>query len=309
MSNKVYYSLDQFQQDVMELAGKIEFANRRMVGAHIAYSSIYGVPQGGIPVAMELSRQMNIPLVDKDPDGDCLIVDDIVDSGATRAKFDGKDFACLHVKPHTKAMPDFFVHETSDWIVYWWEGDETKSIEDAVIRMLEFIGEDPNREGLAETPKRVVRAWEEIYAGYNKDPKEIVKTFATDGYDQLVLIKDIEVYSMCEHHMLPFIGKAHVAYIPNGSLIGSSKLARLVEIYARRLQIQERLAHQVTEALVEMIKPVGAACIIEAEHLCMRMRGISKQNSIMITSSLVGRFLEDTDMGRAARAELMGLIK
>ena len=291
--------------DVVKLAELICKSNKEIPG----YDTIYGVPQGGVPLAMALSNELQIPLIDKDPNGDCLIVDDIVDSGSTRAQFEGKDFACLHVKPHTKARPDFFLHETSDWIVYWWEGDQEKSIADAVIRTLEYIGEDPNREGLKETPKRVIKAWDEIFAGYKKDPKEIVKIFSADGYDEIVLIKDIEVYSMCEHHMLPFFGRAHVGYIPNGKLIGASKLARLVEIYSRRLQIQERLTDQITDTLMELIQPTGAGCVIEADHLCMRMRGVSKQNSVMVTSCLKGRFLEDSDKGRAARAELMGLMR
>lgn len=179
------------------------------------------------------------------------------------------------------------------------------SIQQTIVRQLEYIGEDPNREGLKETPNRSVQAWGEIFAGYQKDPANLLTTFNTDGYDQMILSRDIEVYSMCEHHILPFFGKAHVAYIPGERIIGISKLARLVDIYARRLQIQERLGEQVTSAMMEHLKPKGAACIIEAQHLCMMMRGVGKQNSVMITSSLKGMFLENS----FARNELLQLIR
>lgn len=175
-----------------------------------------------------------------------------------------------------------------------------------LIRILSHLGEDPEREGLRDTPKRVIKSWREIYAGYTQDPASIFTTFTeVEGYQQIVILKNIELYSMCEHHMLPFFGKVHVAYLPKGKVVGISKLARIVDIYGRRLQIQERLGEQITNSLMENLKPQGAACIIEASHMCMRMRGCSKQNSIMITSSLKGIFLEDA----AVRAELLQLIK
>jgi len=172
---------------------------------------------------------------------------------------------------------------------------------------LEIIGEDPYRQGLKDTPKRVTKMWDEIFSGYDQDPASLLTVFDSDGYDQIVLLKDIELYSMCEHHMLPFFGKAHVAYIPgkNGKVIGISKLARLLDIYAKRLQIQERIGRQVTAALMEHLEAAGAACIIEATHMCMRMRGVEKQNSVMSTSSMKGLFLEHT----STRNELMQLIK
>lgn len=167
------------------------------------------------------------------------------------------------------------------------------------------IGENPDRNGLIDTPKRIVKSWNELYSGYKKEPEDILTVFPSEGYNQIVLLKDIELYSMCEHHMLPFFGKAHVAYIPDKKIIGISKLARLVEIYARRLQIQERIGNQVTAALMEHLQPLGAACIIEATHLCMRMRGVAKQNSVMTTSSLTGVFIKE----KATREELLNLIK
>lgn len=162
-------------------------------------------------------------------------------------------------------------------------------------RMLTLIGEDPSREGLKDTPKRILKSWEELYSGYNKNPEDVLTVFNAEGYNQMIVLKDIELYSTCEHHLLPFYGKAHVAYLPNpnGKIVGISKLARLVDIYARRLQIQERIGEQVTEALMNLLGAQGAACVIEASHMCMRMRGVEKQNSIMVTSSMKGVFLSD----------------
>lgn len=176
--------------------------------------------------------------------------------------------------------------------------------EELVTGLLEFVGEDPDREGLSKTPHRVIKSYSELFRGYSQSPEDIMTTFEADGYDQIVILKNIELYSMCEHHMLPFIGVAHVAYIPNKRVIGISKLARLVDIYSRRLQIQERIGNQVTDALMKYLEPLGAACVIEASHLCMRMRGVGKQNSVMTTSSLRGVFMDKKE----AREELMQLI-
>jgi len=181
-----------------------------------------------------------------------------------------------------------------------------KNSQEALIRQILYeIGEDPDREGLKDTPKRVVKSWQELYSGYSQDPEELFTVFESEGYDQIILLKDIELYSTCEHHMLPFYGKAHVAYIPNDKVIGISKLARIADLYARRLQIQERIGEQVTECLMQHLQPGGAACIIEARHMCMCARGVGKQNSVMTTSSLKGAFFDSQE----ARSELMQLIK
>ena len=186
----------------------------------------------------------------------------------------------------------------------------TMSIENLIYDLLGEIGEDRERQGLKETPTRVRKAYlNELFIGYSQNPADVFKTFDSETYDQMVLLKDIEFYSTCEHHMLPFFGKAHIAYIPDKKIIGISKLARLLEVFSRRLQIQERIGEQVTSALMEYLQPIGAACIIEAAHLCMRMRGIGKQNSVMVTSSLKGNFLQKSGSGYAAREELMRLIK
>lgn len=170
---------------------------------------------------------------------------------------------------------------------------------------IKYIGDDPAREGVMQTPERIIKSWKELYKGYSQDPKDLLTVFDGEGYDQIVLLSDIEMFSTCEHHMLPFYGRAHVAYIPNEKVIGISKLARLLDIYARRLQIQERIGMQVTNALMQYLEPKGAACIIEAKHMCMQIRGVQKQNSIMKTSSMQGVFMKDSK----ARNELLDLIK
>ena len=181
--------------------------------------------------------------------------------------------------------------------------------QDLVKGILEHIEPDQKkglREGLKNTPKRVVESWDEIYSGYDKNPKEILNaTFNGEGYDGIVLLKDIEFYSTCEHHLLAFTGKAHVAYIPTDKLVGISKLARLVEVYAKRLQNQERITTQVADALIDHLKPLGAAVIIEASHSCMGCRGVKKNHAIMTTSAMRGVFFDKAE----ARAELMQLIK
>ncbi len=171
--------------------------------------------------------------------------------------------------------------------------------------MIRLIGDNPEREGLKDTPLRVLKSWREIFAGYQTNPEDLFTTFEEEKFGGLVYLRDIEFYSTCEHHMLPFYGKAFIAYIPDGPVIGVSKLARLLDAFARRLQIQERIAEQVTDELMNRLKPKGAACLIEAKHLCIACRGIQKQSSIMGYNSLKGVFLEDSSMGIAARNELM----
>ena len=163
----------------------------------------------------------------------------------------------------------------------------------SVYEMIRLIGDDPEREGVEETPKRVVKSWETIYGGYRQRPEDVLTSrFNSENYDEMVVLKNIEFFSTCEHHMLPFFGKAHVAYHPNGSVVGISKLARLVEVFSRRLQIQERLTTQIADSLMDIIEPIGCGVVIEAKHFCMISRGVNKQNSIMETSALRGVFKE-----------------
>jgi GTP cyclohydrolase I len=276
------------------------------------YTGVHGVPRGGIYLAIALSRELGIPIIEEgEITRSTLIVDDLIDSGKTREKYLDNDFACLYDKDHSDKFAKTTVGQTvNEWVEFFWEREANEQpAEDAVTRIIEMIGEDPNREGLLETPKRVIKSYETLFSGYKQKPEDIIKTFDADGYDQLVLLKDIEIYSMCEHHILPFVGKAHIAYIPDKKVIGISKLARIADMFARRLQIQERLADNITSTLMEHLKPLGVACVIEAQHLCMRMRGVGKQNSMMVTSSLKGIFLEDNANGHSARNEFMRLIR
>ena len=177
-------------------------------------------------------------------------------------------------------------------------------IERAVREILSAVGEDPDREGLRETPARVARMYAELFAGLHLDPRRHLKKFFTERYDEVVLVRDISFQSMCEHHMLPFLGKAHVAYLPGPRIIGLSKLARVVEEIARRPQVQERMTEQIANLLVEELKVKGVAVIIEAEHTCMTIRGVRKPGSLCITSAMKGHFRT----GSSTRAELMTLI-
>ena len=171
--------------------------------------------------------------------------------------------------------------------------------------ILQSIGEDPAREGLQKTPERVAKALQYLTHGYDLDPAEILKSaLFHENYSQMVVVKDIEVYSLCEHHMLPFFGKAHVAYIPDGRITGLSKIPRVVDAFARRLQVQERLTNQIRDCIHETLRPLGVAVVIEADHLCMRMRGVQKQNSVTTTSAFTGIFLSD----HRSREEFIKLI-
>ncbi|MBL7941401.1 MAG: GTP cyclohydrolase I FolE [Flavobacteriales bacterium] len=172
------------------------------------------------------------------------------------------------------------------------EEQALKDMSDAVSVILKGIGEDPQREGLQKTPERVSKAYQFLTQGYQQDPAEVMRSAVfNEDYREMVLVKDIEVYSLCEHHMLPFFGKAHVAYIPNGKIVGLSKIPRVVDIFARRLQVQERLTEQIRDCIHENLQPLGVAVVIEAQHLCMQMRGVSKQNSVTTTSAFTGEFL------------------
>ena len=179
-------------------------------------------------------------------------------------------------------------------------------MEDNVRQILEQMGEDPGREGLLKTPHRVARAFEYLTKGYAQDPKEVITQamFTEDDYEEMVLVRDIDFYSMCEHHILPFFGKANVAYIPRHHIVGLSKIPRLVEVFSRRLQVQERLTTQIANTIMEELNPLGVGVIIRAEHLCMRMRGVEKQNSIVTTSAMLGAFREQ----QATREEFMTLV-
>jgi len=182
----------------------------------------------------------------------------------------------------------------------------TDKLEATIYSMLEGIGEDPLREGLLKTPERVARSLRFLTGGYSQNPEELLKNAVfTEAYDEMVVVRDIDLFSMCEHHILPFFGKAHVAYIPDGKIVGLSKLARVVEVFARRLQVQERLTQQIRDAIQNVLNPKGVGVVIEARHLCMVMRGVEKLNSVTTTSAMSGQFITS----QSTRNEFLRLIK
>src|SRR6202045_2347398 len=184
--------------------------------------------------------------------------------------------------------------------------EKPESVADMVRRMLQMIGEDPDRDGLRHTPERFEKALRFLTSGYLQDPEKLLNgAMFSVCYDQMVLVKDIEVYSLCEHHMLPFFGKCHVAYIPDKKVVGLSKIPRLVNMFARRLQIQERLTNQIASAIQQEIAPLGVGVVVEARHLCMVMRGVEKQNSQTVTSAMLGAFRENVQ----TREEFLSLIR
>jgi GTP cyclohydrolase I len=175
-----------------------------------------------------------------------------------------------------------------------WDDDKTNNIAERYKEIIDLLGEDIEREGLQDTPVRVAKAMQYLTQGYNHDPVEILKSaMFEEDYQHMVLVKDIDIYSMCEHHMLPFFGKAHIAYIPNGKITGLSKLARVAEAYSRRLQVQERLTVQIRDCIQDTLNPLGVAVVIEAQHMCMQIRGVQKQNSVTTTSAFTGCFLKN----------------
>ena len=181
-----------------------------------------------------------------------------------------------------------------------------KNLAKKISSVLSEIGENPEREGLLKTPERVAKSMDFLTNGYKQDPAEILKSaMFSEDYSQMVLVKDIEIYSLCEHHMLPFFGKAHIAYIPNGHIVGLSKIPKIVDVFARRLQVQERLTDEIKDCLQDTLTPKGVAVVIEAQHLCMQMRGVQKQHSSTTTSAFSGIFLKD----EKTRSEFMNFIK
>jgi GTP cyclohydrolase I len=267
-------------------------------------TSVYGVPRGGVPVAYLLKGLTDCKLV-SDPDGADFIVDDLIDSGATRARYADQVAQFVAMSDHLIPPKD-----PSQWLVFPWEvgpAEADTSADDIVIRLLEYIGEDPAREGLNETPRRVLAAWKEWTSGYGKDPAQVLKQFGdgAERYDEMIVVKDLPFYSVCEHHLIPFFGTASIAYLPERNIVGLSKLGRVLEIYARRLQVQERLTTQVADAIHRSLFPKGVGVLIKARHLCMESRGYARQGHQTITSALLGAFLSDAKV----RAEFLSLVQ
>jgi GTP cyclohydrolase I len=263
---------------------------------------IYGVPRGGVAVAYGLCHALQRKEVDAMPVGHAgdadIIVDDVIDSGATMERHKGKPFYALVDK---RRSPD------ASWEVFPWEDSIEGSAGDIVTRLLQFIGEDPTREGLRETPSRFLRACGEWFAGYRQDPADVFKVFedGAEGCQELVIVNNIPIFSFCEHHIAPIIGVAHVGYIPKGKIVGISKLARLTEIFGRRMQVQERLTNQIADAIVEHLAPIGVGVLIRAKHLCMASRGVKMPDSLTTTSAMRGALMDEP----AARAEFLALCR
>jgi GTP cyclohydrolase I len=257
------------------------------------------------------------PWTDLDASEVHVLVDDLVHSGHTAERYEdatNKPVYPLFTKQHKApwTVRGALCVPPEEWVCFPWErgtlnDSGTDSQHDIFTRLLQFIGEDAKREGLLETPDRASKAWAHWCSGYGKDPASVLKVFE-DGagdYDQVVLVRDIPVYSHCEHHLAPIFGVAHVGYIPNGKIVGLSKLNRLVDLFARRLQVQERLTTQIADALDTHLSPVGVGVVLECRHMCMESRGVCQQGHATITSALRGVFLEQ----QSARAEFMQLVR
>lgn len=275
---------------------------------------VYGVPRGGCSAALLLQSlahrdgQQMIVLDKPDSPSTTLIVDDIIDSGDTIRPYVDQGYHVDTLFRGKDAPRDLAIFATpvEGWVTFPFEVNEGSGAEDAIVRLLQFIGEDPKRDGLIDTPKRVLKAWKEMTEGYEKDPKEILEIQFDQTYDELVLLRGVEFYSTCEHHLLPFYGVASVGYIPakGQGVVGLSKLARLVDCFARRLQIQERMTRQIAETLNHCLNPTGVGVVIRATHTCMSCRGIRKPDADMVTSVMMGA-LRDT---AEARSEFLSLI-
>jgi len=255
---------------------------------------VYGVPRGGLCAAAFCNRR-----VVEDPARADVILDDIIDTGRTRAalleRYPGKEFL---------ALVDKTAGDPPGWYVFPWE-KQADSVEptEAVVRLLQYLGEDPQREGLRDTPARVVKALRELTAGYRLDPVSILGTHFEEESDGLVVVKDIPFDSLCEHHILPFHGTVSIGYVPAGRVVGLSKLPRVVECFARRLQVQERMTRQIADAIMDhpTLKPEGVAVVVRGRHSCMAMRGVQKAGE-MVTSEMRGLLWE-----AEARAEFLRL--
>lgn len=264
--------------------------------AAAGHCKAFPVPRGGIPAAYAIQQHYPmLQLVASFEEADCCI-DDLVDSGNTRDRFPGKPFYTLFDKQV----------EDLGWLVFPWEATLEQSAEDIGTRLLQFIGEDPTREGLQETPVRFLKAWQEWTSGYSQDPACLFKDFGdgAENYDEMVIIDPIPFYSHCEHHLAAIFGSVHIAYIPNGRIAGLSKFARLVDVYTKRLQVQERLTVQIAEDIVKYLEPLGVGVVVRARHFCMESRGAKKPGAETTTVALRG-VLKDG----APRAEFLSLIK
>jgi GTP cyclohydrolase I len=285
-------------QEVMRRAFEL---SGQIARNHPPSAKAYGVPRGGVLAAYALRSYVGIDIVEFPEDAD-FIIDDLVDSGTTRKWFAERYpnipfYALLDKEPEGML---------GQWIDFPWECDVAgarEGIEGNVRRLLQFIGENPDREGLKETPARVAKAWAHWCQGYHQQVGDVLKVFEDGGetYNQMILVKDIPFYSHCEHHLAPFFGTVTLAYIPNKRIVGLSKLSRICMMFAHRLQVQERMTEQIADALNDNLQPKGVGICVKARHLCMESRGIQQQGHHTITTALRGLLLDDA----TAKAEFL----
>ena len=295
----------------VELLEAAEGVARRIVGmgmARVGDIGIYGIPSDGVPAAYVVQHAAmstfgySLVIVD-DPKDALIFIDDIIDSGKTRdlwqSKYGGKPVLALFDKQQLK---------DGRWYIFPWDRKNPEaSASDIVTRLLEYIGEDPKRPGLVGTPARVLKAWKFWTSGYVAKPDDLLVSFVdgAEKYDEMVVEANIPIWSLCEHHLAPFFGVAHVGYLPSGRVVGLSKLVRLVEVFARRLQVQERLTQQIAHALAESaLKPLGVGVVLQCRHSCMESRGAQRAGIHTSTSCMLGALREQT----SARGEFMRLI-
>lgn len=281
---------------IVKLAKKIDYKQ---------FWNIYGVPRGGYAIAIELGKLLNLDVITDEEyiNGKTLIVDDLIDSGKTLSKYKNNKKAVIFVKNKKTKLVDYYVEEVNDWVKF--PDEPENEVQEHITRVMQYIGEDVSREGLIETPKRVQKAIDEIFSGYKQNPKDLMKTFTQGTCQEMVILKNCEFYSTCEHHMFPFFGHISIGYIPNKKVIGISKLARLVDLFSKRMQIQERMTSQIADTIMKELDAKGVYVVCEGVHFCMRSRGVKKQDASMITSAVRGTFLKDAK----ARQEFLTLIK
>lgn len=291
--------------DVITLTARLAITLQTLYAERGAPLRVYPIPRGGIPVAYLLGAltQARVTIANTPEEAE-VFVDDLIGSGATCERYCEAYPEVPFLTLLDKRTDD---HYKGKWIVFPWEQTEEVGVEDHIIRLLEFTGDDPTRGGLIETPARVAKAWSHWCSGYGKDPAAILKVFedGAERYDQMVTVKDIPIYSFCEHHMSPIFGTATISYIPNGKIVGLSKLSRLADMYARRLQVQERLTDQIADALYKHLDAAGVGVVIKARHMCMESRGICQQGHHTITTSLRGAMKDEP----AARSEFLEVAR
>ena len=282
-------------QDVDYLADLIKQAPKSLE----SYDSLFPIARGGVPVALLLSQKLGLPVVDElKPNS--LVVDDLIDSGKTLEQYPDNHKAVLYAKEHSPKISHYLVKLVDGWVQFPWEKEGREDAAENFRRILEYLGEDPTREGLLDTPKRYIKFMEQFL----EKPEFKFTAFENEGTDEMVIQKDIHFFSLCEHHTAPFFGKAHVAYIPGEKIVGLSKLARTVHHYAGNFQNQERITTQIVERLEKELNPKGVAVMLEAKHLCMEMRGVKTHDTSTITTKLTGSFKDNHE----TRNEFMQMV-